>query len=132
MQKANQIMQAWADGGAQTIKELFEASPLLGCFVIWCSDTSAILEGVVENFGQPGYSAHIDTMVKKSNDVKDYAFAFINSSRFEIAGLPKLPRQEANLAATLAAMKNAYEFRAKGVQSSGGALTYISSLGKMR
>lgn len=132
MQKANQIMQAWADGGTQTIKELFEASPLLGCFVIWCSDTSAILEGVVENFGQPGYSAHIDTLIKKSSDVKDYAYAFVSSSRFEIAGLPTLPRQEENLVATLAAMKNAYEFRAKGVQSTGGALSYISSLGKKR
>lgn len=120
MTKANEVMKAWSEGGTQTVIELFKTCPLLGCFVIHCCDTSAILSGVSDHFGEAGFVSEVNAQHKKASAVKDAAYGFITLSKFEIAGMPKLARAEADPIAAAAAVKNAYEFRAKGKLKSWG------------
>lgn len=120
MSKANEIMKAWSEGGTQDVLELFKTCPLLGCFVIHCCDTTAILSNFTENIAHSGFTAEFDSQHKKASGVKDAAYGFITVSKFEIANMPKLARAETNPLAAVAAVKNAYEFRAKGKLKSWG------------
>ena len=113
-------MKAWSEGGTQSVVELFKTCPLLGCFVLHCCDTSAILSGVSDQLGYAGFVSEVNAQHKKAKAVKDAAYGFITVSKFEIAGMPKLARAETDPLAAAAAVKNAYEFRAKGKLKSWG------------
>ena len=120
MTKANEVMKSWSEGGSQSVVELFKTCPLLGCFVLHCCDTSAIFNGVSDQLGYAGFVSEVNSQHKKARAVKDAAYGFITVSKFEIAGMPKLARAETDPLAAAAAVKNAYEFRAKGKLKSWG------------
>lgn len=120
MEKANTILADWSKSNSSSVLDLFKACPLLGCFVIHCCEISALLSGVLENFGEAGFVAEIDSQVKKARALKETAYGFITASKFEIPNLPFLARAEADPVASLNAVKNAYAFKLKGKAKSWG------------
>ena len=120
MEKANTILADWSKSNSSSVLDLFKACTLLGCFVIHCCEISALLSGVLENFGEAGFVAEIDSQVKKARALKETAYGFITASKFEIPNLPFLARAEADPVASLNAVKNAYAFKLKGKAKSWG------------
>jgi len=68
---------------------VFEECPILGCYIIVCSDTSNILNFFVADIGLPGWMDKIEDMKKHSLDrlIKD-ANKFIVNSRLHLANAP--------------------------------------------
>lgn len=77
---------------------LFKACPLLGCYLIGNSDTSAIINMAVGDYGRPGWKFDVEVMVKKAQPVFDKSRKVILDSRFEIVGLSKMKGAVANSA----------------------------------
>jgi hypothetical protein len=66
---------------------LFKSCPLLGCYLIASSDTSAIVNMAVGDYGRAGWKFEVEVMVKNAQPVFDKARTVIHDSRFEIVGL---------------------------------------------
>jgi hypothetical protein len=82
MGDANKLM---ASGVADL--SLFKTCPLLGCYLIGNSDTSAIINMAVGDYGKAGWTFEVEAMVKKAKPVFDKARSAILDSRYEILGL---------------------------------------------
>ena len=82
MKTANDLLMA----GVADLS-LFRACPLLGCYLIANSDTSAVINMAVGDYGKPGWKFEVEMMVKKAQPVFEKANAVIRESRFEIAGM---------------------------------------------
>jgi hypothetical protein len=67
--------------------EVFEDCPLLGCYLLVNSNTSDIVNLMLEEIGQPDWKGNVEKMVKESITpmVKD-ANELINKSRLEVVG----------------------------------------------
>ncbi len=66
---------------------LFKTCPLLGCYLIASSNTNAIINIAVGDYGRAGWKFEVEVMVKNAQPVFDKARAVIQDSRFEIVGL---------------------------------------------
>jgi len=68
---------------------VFEVCPILGCYIIVCSDTSNVLNFFVADIGLPHWQDRVEEMKKNSLDrlIKD-ANKFIVSSRLHLANAP--------------------------------------------
>ena len=66
---------------------LFKSCPLLGCYLIASSDTSAIINMAVGDYGRAGWKFEVEAMVKNAQPVFEKARTVIHDSRFEIVGL---------------------------------------------
>lgn len=66
---------------------LFRTSPIVGCYLIANSDTAAIINMAVADYGKPGWKFEVEAMVRKAQPVFDRAREVIKASRFEFAGL---------------------------------------------
>lgn len=66
---------------------LFKYSPLLGCYVLACSSTSAIIAMAVNSYGRPGWMCDTEVMKKKADPLIDKAGALVRNSRYEIPEL---------------------------------------------
>ncbi|HEY4371565.1 MAG TPA: hypothetical protein VGN52_06555 [Burkholderiales bacterium] len=84
---ANRLMAS----GKVTI-EIFEVSPLVGCYLVCCLPTSALMALIFERFGERGWmdvaertnAHHLEPLRAKARDV-------IHSHRFEIRSLSRFP-----------------------------------------
>jgi len=69
---------------------LFRTYPLMGCYLLTCATLSDIVP--VASFGQPGWMDYIETLKKRGYDgIYESAAALIDSSPWEIRGMPKRP-----------------------------------------
>jgi hypothetical protein len=75
---------------------LFKASPLLGCYLIGNSDTSAIINMAVGDYGKTGWMLKVEDMVKKAQPVFDKSRAVIIGSRYEIVDMRTMKGQVVN------------------------------------
>jgi hypothetical protein len=66
---------------------VFKACPLLGCYLVGNSDTSAIINMAVASYGQPGWKLEVERMAKAAQPVFEKSRQIIRVSRFEIPGL---------------------------------------------
>jgi len=68
---------------------VFKACPILGCYIIVCSDTSNVLNFFVADIGLPNWMDRVEDMKKNSLDrlIKD-ANKFIVASRLHLEGAP--------------------------------------------
>jgi len=86
---ANKLIQ-WGHGSIGI--DVFETCPLLGCYLICCLPTSALMALIMNRFGQAGWmdmaertaSHHIDPL-------RDKARGVIKNHRFEIRSLSRFP-----------------------------------------
>ena len=69
---------------------LFKSCPLLGCYLIANSNTNAIINMAVGDYGRAGWKFEVEVMVKNAQPVFDKARAVIRDSRFEIVGLSRM------------------------------------------
>lgn len=70
--------------------QLFKTCPLLGCYLIGNSDTSAIINLAVGDYGRAGWKFEVEAMVKKAQPVFEKAREVVLGSRFELAGLSRM------------------------------------------
>lgn len=82
MSEANELLEAgMCDLG------LFKTCPLLGCYLIANSDTSAIINMAVGDYGRAGWMFEVEAMVAKARPAFDKARSVIRESRYEIAAM---------------------------------------------
>jgi len=82
MNEANKLLAA----GPYDLS-LFKTYPLLGCYLIGNSDTSAIINMAVGDYGRAGWKFEVEDMVKKAQPVFEKSREVILASRYEIKGL---------------------------------------------
>jgi hypothetical protein len=66
---------------------LFKYCPLLGCYVLACSTTSAVIAMSVHQYGRPGWLVDTEVMKKKADPLIDKAGELIRGGRYEIPEL---------------------------------------------
>jgi len=67
---------------------LFDACPVLGCYFVACSNTSNLINFIVEDIGSPGWQFDVEVLVQKHiQPMVGYARDAIDSSRLEVPGL---------------------------------------------
>lgn len=67
---------------------VFNDCPILGCYLLTCSDTSAVANMFVADIGLPGWMSRIEEMKKKQMDpMLKIATKNISSSRLQLEGL---------------------------------------------
>jgi hypothetical protein len=82
VEKANEYLQ----NGPWNLS-LFKYSPLLGCYLLRCSDASAIVNMAIGDYAKPGWkieTADIEVMRKKAEPLIIKAGELIRSARYEI------------------------------------------------
>lgn len=70
--------------------ELFEVSPILGCYFIVYQDHSTIINFAVGDYGTPNWMFDVERLVKKVQIVLDKARHLIHHSRLEVAGMERM------------------------------------------
>jgi hypothetical protein len=91
MKEANELLaQGKHDLG------LFKACPLVGCYLLANSDTFAVINMAVADYGRTGWKFEVEIMVKKAQPVFDKAREVIRESRFEFAGMRGMKGQVVN------------------------------------
>jgi hypothetical protein len=66
---------------------LFKTCPLVGCYLLANSDTFAVINMAVADYGKTGWKFEVEVMVKRAQPVFDKAREVIRESRYEFAGL---------------------------------------------
>lgn len=66
---------------------LFKTCPLLGCYLIACSNSSHVIDIAVGDYGRAGWKFEVEAMAKKAQPVFEKARSVIQDSRYEIVGL---------------------------------------------
>ncbi len=66
--------------------EIFNVSPILGCYFLLIQDHSTIINIVVADYGTPNFVIDAERLVKAINPVLDQARGYVNESKFEIVG----------------------------------------------
>jgi hypothetical protein len=67
--------------------KLFGTCPLLGCYLISCSDTSAVINLAVGDYGKSGWKFDVEAMWVKAQPAYNKAREVVQGSRFEIVEL---------------------------------------------
>lgn len=70
--------------------ELFEVSPILGCYFVVVQDHSTIINFAVGDYGTPNWMFDVEQMMKKVRVVLEKAQHLIHSSRLEVAGMERM------------------------------------------
>ena len=70
--------------------DIFEFSPILGCYFLLIQDHSTIINFAVADYGTPDFKLDAERMVKKINPVLDKARTYVHNSRFEIVGFDSM------------------------------------------
>lgn len=70
--------------------DLFETSPILGCYFIVVQDHSTIINFAVGDYGTPNWMFDVERLVKKVQIVLDKARHLIHNSRLEVAGMERM------------------------------------------
>jgi len=85
MQAGNRLL---ADPG-KIDAHVFEVCPILGCYIIVCSDTSNVLNFFIADIGLPGWMDHVEKMQKNSlQRLTSDANKFILSSNLHLENAP--------------------------------------------
>jgi hypothetical protein len=79
---------------------LFKTCPLLGCYLIANSDTSAIINMAVADYGKTNWKLEVEVMVRKAKPVFEKSRTVIAGARFECAGMKGMKGQVVNRNAT--------------------------------
>ena len=67
----------------------FKTCPLLGAYMLACSDTSDLVAMLFDEFGQAGWMEDIEPLIRKHiHPVQDRAADLVQSSPFVISGVP--------------------------------------------
>jgi hypothetical protein len=66
--------------------EIFNVSPILGCYFLLIQDHSTIINFLVADYGTPNFVIDAEKLVKTINPVLDQARGYVDASKFEIAG----------------------------------------------
>ncbi|HVS76902.1 MAG TPA: hypothetical protein VHE11_08210 [Steroidobacteraceae bacterium] len=82
MREANELLHA----GVCDLR-LFNSCPLLGCYLIANSDTSAVINMAVGDYGRAGWKFEVEAMVLKAAPAFEKARSVIRESRYEIASM---------------------------------------------
>jgi hypothetical protein len=69
--------------------DLFNTSPVLGCYFLCVQDHSTIINFAVGDYGTPNFVFDAERLIKKIDPVLERARVFIQSSRLEIPGMDK-------------------------------------------
>ncbi|MBL8751152.1 MAG: hypothetical protein JNK78_18485 [Planctomycetes bacterium] len=67
--------------------DLFETSPVLGCYFLCVQDHSTIINFAVADYGTTDFVFDVEALVKKVEPVLERARAYIGDSRLEIPGM---------------------------------------------
>jgi hypothetical protein len=70
--------------------KIFDVCPILGCYYIVCSDTSMIINFLVEDMGKNGWMDDIEEMKQKLDYIEKQSRRLIQDYRFIIKDMPKL------------------------------------------
>lgn len=86
MREGNKILAH--QGTVKLSHELFNACPILGCYFIACSNTSDIINFLVDDIGVPGWNLDVEVMARNHiHPMVGYARDTIQASPFAIEGL---------------------------------------------
>jgi hypothetical protein len=100
---------------------VFNACPLLGCYLITCSDDSALANFFVADIGLPGWMDKVEKIKKTQlGPMQAVASKAIQSSRLELVGLQSnkgMLEKKGGLALAKAKIANAASNFAKGVKA---------------
>jgi hypothetical protein len=66
---------------------IFQKCPLLGAYFLTCSDTSAIVNMAVSEYGSPGWNYDVEILVKRIDALLSAARDLIRESNFELTRL---------------------------------------------
>lgn len=117
MRAGNKILQA--PGGVSV--DVFSACPLLGCYLITCSDDSNLANFFVADIGMPGWMDKVEQIKKHQlGPLQKVASKAIQSSRLELVGLASnkgMIEKKGGLALAKAKLANAATNFAKGVKA---------------
>ncbi len=70
--------------------DLFETSPILGCYFIVVQDHSTIINFAVGDYGTPNWMFDVERLMKKVQLVLDKAQHLIHASKLEVAGAERM------------------------------------------
>lgn len=117
MKAGNKILES---PNAITV-DVFAACPLLGCYLITCSDDSALANFFVADIGLPGWMDKVEKIKKTQlGPLQAVAAKAIQSSRLELAGLSSnkgMIEKKGGFALAKAKIANAASNFAKGVKA---------------
>jgi hypothetical protein len=66
--------------------DLFNHSPILGCYFLLIQDHSTIINFAVGDYGTPNFKFDAEALIVKINPVLDQARTYVHASRYEIVG----------------------------------------------
>ncbi|MDB5437715.1 MAG: hypothetical protein JWM33_142 [Caulobacteraceae bacterium] len=66
--------------------ELFNASPVLGCYFLLMADTSVWINFSVHDIGTPGWMDTVETMRKRAEPIREKARELIRTSKIALSG----------------------------------------------
>lgn len=70
--------------------EIFEVSPMLGCYFLLIQDHSTIINILVADYGTPNFVLDAEKLIKSINPVLDSARGYVSESKFEIVGFENM------------------------------------------
>lgn len=117
MKAGNRILES-----PNTIKlDVFTACPLLGCYLITCSDDSSLANFFVADIGLPGWMDKVEKIKKTQlGPLQEVAKKAISSSRLELVGLQSnkgMIEKKGGIALAKAKIANAANNFAKAVKA---------------
>jgi hypothetical protein len=85
-QAANKLLKH--SGTVRLTAQLFQDSPVMGCWFLACANTSDIVNFLVSDIGQPGWQLDVEVMVAKHvRPITEAAKGFVADARFEVSGM---------------------------------------------
>jgi hypothetical protein len=85
-QAANRLLKH--AGTTRLTAQLFQESPLMGCWFLSCANTSDIINFLVSDIGEPGWNLDVEVMVAKHvRPITEAAKGFVADARFEVSGM---------------------------------------------
>jgi len=85
-QAANKLLKH--AGTTRLTAQLFQDSPLMGCWFLACANTSDIVNFLVSDIGEPGWKLDVEVMVAKHvHPITQAAKGFVADARFEVSGM---------------------------------------------
>jgi len=73
---------------------IFDVCPIIGCYYVVSSDTSDIINFMIEDMGKNGWMTEVEKLNKELEYIEKQARRLIDNYRFYIPNMPKLPMSE--------------------------------------
>ncbi len=70
--------------------EIFNVSPILGCYFLLIQDHSTIINILVADYGTPNFVLDAERLIKAIEPVLDQARGYVGESKFEIVGFENM------------------------------------------